>query len=69
MGFGQVSDNLTFKHMTALRKKVQSAAVCCLNLFFATCNLKQIFTMAVRIKLPENFYFTCSDINKGCNTE
>ena len=32
MGFGQALDNLTFKHMTALRKKIRSFA----NYFLTT---------------------------------
>ena len=52
MGFGQVFDNLTFKRLTALRRKIQSVAdYFLLTAFLTTCNLKQILTMIVRIKL------------------
>ena len=61
MGFEQVFDNLTFKHMTALRKKIQSVTDYFSKLLFlATCNLqKQILTMIARIKLLAKFYLAC----------
>ena len=52
MGFGQVCDNLTFKRMTPLRKKIQSVADHFLSYcFWVHAVLKQIAMMIVRIRL------------------
>ena len=50
MRFEQVFDNLAFKRMTALRKKIQSVVdYFCKLLFLGTCSLNQVVTMIVRI--------------------
>ena len=49
MGFELVFDNLTFKHMDALRQQTQR--LCFEPLFLDICNAKQILTMITRIKL------------------
>ena len=52
MGFEQVFDNLTFKHMDALRKQTWSLVDLCFEtLFLDLCNVKEIFSMIARIKL------------------
>ena len=40
-GFKQVFDNLTVKHMDALRKQIQSLADFVLNHCFCFCNVKE----------------------------
>ena len=65
MGIEQVFDNLTFKHMDALRKQIQSLVDYVLNhCFLDICNVKQILTMITRIKLIWKSYLVCSDINE-----
>ena len=52
MGFKQVLDNRTVKHMDALKKQTQvSRRLCFEPLFLDLCNVKQILTMIARIKL------------------
>ena len=51
MEFEQVFHNLTFKRMSTLRKKIQSVVDSFKLPILDKCNLKQILTMIVRIKL------------------
>ena len=55
MGLEQVFDNLTFNHMDALRKQIQSLVVYVLHHFsWDICDVKQIFAMTARITV--NFF-------------
>ena len=54
----QVFENLTFKHMDALRKQIQYLAD------LEICNVNQILTMITRIKLLWKSYSVCSDIDE-----
>ena len=47
----QVFDNLTFKHMDALRKQIHSRRLCFESLLLDTCNVKKTLTMIAMIKL------------------
>ena len=51
MVFKQVFDNLTVKHMDALRKQIQSLADFVLNQFLDLCNIKEILRMITRNNL------------------
>ena len=51
MGFKHVFDNLTVKHMDALRKQIQSIADYVLNHCFWTSNVKENFRMIARNNL------------------
>ena len=51
MGFKQVFDNLTVKHMDALRKQIQSLADYVLNHCFWTYAMLEIFRMIARNNL------------------
>ena len=52
MGFTQVFDNLTVKHMDALRKQIQSLADFVLNHYFCDLrNVKEILRIIVRNNL------------------
>ena len=64
MGFEQVIDNITFKRMDVLRKKIQSLLDYVLKYFLDTCNLKQILTLIITIKSFMKSYLVCSDINE-----
>ena len=65
MGFEQVFDKLTFKHMEALGKQIQSLVDYALkNCFWDLCNSKQILTMIAMINLLWKSYLVCSDINE-----
>ena len=48
MGFKQVFDNLTVKHMDALRKLIQSRRLCFEPLFLDLSNVKEILRMIAR---------------------
>ena len=49
VGFKQVFDYLSVKHMDALRKKIQSLAdFACYLLFLDFCNVKEILRMIAR---------------------
>ena len=52
MGSEQVFDNLTFKHMDAVRKQIQSLIYYVLNhcLSIYNCNVRQMLKMIARIK-------------------
>ena len=64
MGFKQVFDNLTVKHMDALRKQIQSLADFVLNhCFWDLCNVKEILRMITRNNLLQKSYLVSSDIN------
>ena len=65
MGFKQVFDNVTFKHMDALRKQIQSLIDYVLNHCFWTYpTVNQILTMIARIQLLSKSYLVFSDINE-----
>ena len=65
MGFEQVFNNLTFKHMDALGKQIQSLVDLRFEpLFLDICSVEQISTMVARIKLLWKSYLACSDINE-----
>ena len=57
MRFEQIFDDLTFKHMHALRKRFEL-------LLLNTCDVKKILTMIVRIKLLLKSYLVCSDFSE-----
>ena len=59
MGFEQVFDSLTFKHMDALRKQIR----CLVDYVLNHC-VKQILTMITRIELLWKSYLVCSDIHE-----
>ena len=63
MGFKQVFDNLTVKHMDALRKQIQSLVDYVLNQFLDICNVKQILTNR-KDYITLEVYLVCSAINE-----
>ena len=64
MGFEQVFDNITVKHMDALRAASVSRRLCLELLFLDTWDGKQMLTMIVRNKSLWKSYMVCSDINE-----
>ena len=63
MELEQVFDNLTFKPIHALGKKIQSTVDFFCATVFDTYNGKQILTMIVRMKLLQQFCLVYSDTN------
>ena len=53
MGFEQIFDNLAFKCMDALRKKIHYLVDILKLPFLDTCNVKHTLTLIIRIKLAQ----------------